>query len=170
MRQHPFDKNQTARRETCSVAVKIHLCDNGLVLDRVECAGGVHQAAAHAQQVGRMQRDAQLQRVQAVAVGCRPAAPDVGRLAHRAIARAGHIAQHPVKLPRLALRTGGHTSRGEKFAASAAPEVRCLAQHAVPRAGHLSRHAVKLPAYALHGPIFMLRLILAHATLSFGGM
>ena len=42
-----------------------------------------------------------LQGVQAVAVARCPALPDVGRLAHGAVARAGHVAQHAIKLVRL---------------------------------------------------------------------
>jgi len=49
-------------------------------------------------------RRARLQRVQAVAVGGRPAAPDVRRLAQRAVARAGHVAEHAVDAHGLALR------------------------------------------------------------------
>ncbi len=49
-------------------------------------------------------RRARLQRVQAVAVGGRPAAPDVRRLAQRAVARAGHVAEHAVEAHGLALR------------------------------------------------------------------
>ena len=81
-----------------------HLGHHSLVLHRVEAAGGVHHAAAHAQQVRGVQRDAQLQRVQPVAVGRRPAPPDVRGLAQRAVPGAGHVAEHPVKLERIALR------------------------------------------------------------------
>ena len=51
----------------------------------------------HLQQCTGAQRDAQLQRVQAVAVGDGPLAPDVGRLAHCAVPRARHIAQDAIE-------------------------------------------------------------------------
>lgn len=63
-----------------------HLSHHRLVLHGVEGAGGVDQAAAHAQQLAGAQRDAQLDVVQAVARPRVPLAPDVGSLAQRAVA------------------------------------------------------------------------------------
>ena len=51
-----------------SLAAGAHLCHDGLVLHGVEGAGGVDHAAAGAQLVCGLQRNAQLQQVQAVAV------------------------------------------------------------------------------------------------------
>lgn len=51
----------------------------------------------HLQQCAGAQRDAQLQSVQAVAICDGPLAPNVRRLAHRAISRAWHIAQDAVE-------------------------------------------------------------------------
>lgn len=80
-----------------------HLSYNGFILDRIEGAGGVDHAAADLEHVRSVQRDAQLQRVQAIAIRSGPAAPDVRCLAQRSVAAAGHVAQHPVVLVCLAL-------------------------------------------------------------------
>jgi hypothetical protein len=51
----------------------------------------------HLQQCTGAQRYAQLQRMQAVAIGNGPLAPDVGCLAHCAIPRARHVAQDAIE-------------------------------------------------------------------------
>ena len=49
-----------------------HLCHHSFILDWVEGAGGVDHAAPNLQQGCRVQRNAQLQRMQAIAVLLRP--------------------------------------------------------------------------------------------------
>lgn len=75
--------------------------------------------SAHLEQPARLQRDLELQRVQRVAVARGPAAPDVGRLAQRAVARAGHIAEDAVKVERAMrglLRLAARSHDGKELA------------------------------------------------------
>ena len=74
--------------------------DDRLVLDGVEGAGAVHEPAANLEQLRRADGDLELQRVEAVAVADAPPGPDVGSLAHGAVAGAGHVAQDGVELER----------------------------------------------------------------------
>ena len=73
-----------------------------------------------------------------------PAPPDVGRLAQGAVPGAGHVAQHPVVLVRLALRIRTHKvsalSRLIRWTHLALPDVGRLARGAASRAGHVTQH------------------------------
>ena len=80
-------------------------CDHRLVLNRVQGAGGIDEAATRPQEREPTQQDAQLERVETDAVVGRPVLPDHEVLAQCAVARAGHVSKDPV-VAQLALADG----------------------------------------------------------------
>ncbi len=78
-----------------------HLSNYSLILHWVEGAGRVHEATTNFQHLTSMQSNAQLQRVQAIAIAWGPAPPDVRSLANGAITAAGYVTQDAVKQNRL---------------------------------------------------------------------
>lgn len=68
-----------------------YLCNHSFILNRIEGAGGVHQAAANLEHLAGMKCNAQLQGVQAIAIAGRPASPYVRSLADGAISATGDV-------------------------------------------------------------------------------
>ena len=78
-----------------------YLSNNRLIFYRVESAGRVHQASANLQHLAGMQGDAQLQRMEAIAIAWGPAPPDVRSLANGAITTTWYVTQDAIKQDRL---------------------------------------------------------------------
>lgn len=91
------ESNAWQRRGTA----RWYLSNNRLIFYRVESAGRVHQTSANFQHLAGMQGDAQLQRVEAVAIAGGPAPPDVRSLADGAITTTRYVTQDAVKQDRL---------------------------------------------------------------------